>query len=36
MMKDFANDYGAVALVITTSATVFLWSAVETTFPFLG
>ncbi len=36
MSKDFTSDYGAVALVVATLATTFLWSAVALAYPIAG
>ncbi len=36
MYKAFANDLGAVAMVISTSATVFMWTVVSAAYPALG
>jgi len=36
MFKAFADDLGAVAMVLSTSATIFLWTVVSTAYPTLG
>jgi hypothetical protein len=36
MYKAFANDISAVAMVYSTSATLFMWSVVSVAYPLAG